>query len=289
MMRTGIYVGIIMKGDMKMERKHACPEWHGQIIVILLVIAIGIIKIQCAWADPSESKPAVSAINAKVSGGYADFDSKSAGFGSASVTLPLTHSIGFSIDGLGGKYDSDSLWGVGGNLFWRNPDKGLIGIIGSKVQAGAASVSRGGATGELYLDRFSLFTDIGYQAGDIKQDGVFSDIGLRWYAVDNLALSAGCAYSGGVTAGVIGMEYMPAFKVVPGIALFVNGSWGQGDYHSVVAGVKYYFGKENKTLKARHREDDPENSALNGLVFGGQAGFVFRPEPEPEFDLRRPA
>jgi hypothetical protein len=32
---------------------------------------------------------------------------------------------------------------------------------------------------------------------------------------------------------------------------------GSDDYVSVMGGLRFYFGAEDKSLKARHREDDP--------------------------------
>jgi len=249
------------------------------------VMVISLFGIQLAYASSLESKPAVSGINAEIAGGYADLDAASTKFGSASLTLPLTHCFGLAIDGLGGDYSASSLGGVGGNLFWRNPDRGLIGIIGSNVQVGANNVSRGGVSGEVYLDCFSVLTDVGYETGDTIKHGVFSDLTLRWYAIDNFALNAGCAYSGRNAAGLIGAEYMPNLKILPGLTLFARGSWGESNYHSVVAGVKYYFGN-GKTLRQKHREDDPENTALSGLLLGsqGEGGFTNKPEAQPTED-----
>jgi hypothetical protein len=242
-------------------------------LITVITLAVGIIiAVQQTWADSGESKPAVSDINAKISGGYADLDAASTSFGTVSVTFPLTHRLGLSIDGLGGDYSANSLWGVGGTLFWRNPDKGLLGIMGSNVQTGADKVSLGGVTGELYLnDQFSILTDVGYQSGGIIEDGVFSELGLRWYIMNNLAIGTGLAYAGKNTLGMLDLEYMPDFKVLPGLALFAYGGWGESDYSSVMAGVRYYFGSEDKTLKERHRQEDPQNMALKGLLLAGQA------------------
>ena len=45
----------------------------------------------------------------------------------------------------------------------------------------------------------------------------------------------------------------------------------------MIAGAKYYFGGSGKTLKQKHREDDPPNSALNGLSLCAQ-GNCFEEE-----------
>ena len=263
--------------------KNAYVRKNFLLIVCVLAIAASITFIGRLWADSSESsgsKPAVSKLNAKVGGAYADFDSASTGYGTASVTLPLGHRFGLSVDGLGGSYDSDSLWGAGGSLFWRNPDKGLLGIIGSNVKVGSNNAYRGGATGELYLGNFSILSDVGYLNGETINAGAFADLQLRWYALKNLAVSAGCAYANNVTAGLVGMEYM-FDKVLPGVALFVDGSWGGDGYHSVMGGARYYFGGTGKTLKEKHREDDPPNNALQGLVLCSQGNCFAKEESTP--------
>jgi len=39
--------------------------------------------------------------------------------------------------------------------------------------------------------------------------------------------------------------------------VFVDAMVGSDDYVSVMGGLRFYFGAEDKNLKARHREDDP--------------------------------
>ncbi|MEI8175241.1 MAG: hypothetical protein WCG78_00030 [Candidatus Omnitrophota bacterium] len=245
-------------------------------IFFLAVCAIGILA---ARAGAVESKPAVSAINAKVSGGYADLSADKTWFGDGSVTIPVGHSFGVALDGIGGDYSADAMWGMGGTLFWRNPDQGLLGIIGSETQIGSYESYRGGATGELYLGPVSLSADAGYQNGRSIKGGLFSQLGLNWYPMDNLSLGTGCAYSGRDTAGLVNVEYMPGLKVLPGVAFFADARWGESNYHSFLTGVTYYFGPGNKSLKARHREDDPQNQALKGLFLASQGGLTNAPAP----------
>ena len=40
-------------------------------------------------------------------------------------------------------------------------------------------------------------------------------------------------------------------------SLFVEGRAGEGSFHGVWGGVRFYFGQKDKTLIRRHREDDP--------------------------------
>jgi hypothetical protein len=258
-----------------------------QISTGVIVIA-AIMAINGAWADVSAQKPAVSDINAKLSFDVADFDAASAIFGTAAVTFPMTQRIGFALDGLAGDYSANSLWGIGGNLFWRDPDQGLIGIIASQIQIGAATAKRNGLYAEYYMDQFSFIGDLGYQSADTAKDAVFSDFGIKWYIMGNLAVGASCAYSSENLALVTRIEYMPAKDCLPGIAFFLNGSLGESSYTSIAGGVRYYFGSDDKTLQKRHREDDPENTVLNGLIYGAQGGLgeTIRPNLPTEEEIR---
>ena len=52
----------------------------------------------------------------------------------------------------------------------------------------------------------------------------------------------------------MGFEFQP--EALPG-SVFVDAMVGSDDYVSVMGGLRFYFGAEDKSLKARHREDDP--------------------------------
>ena len=54
--------------------------------------------------------------------------------------------------------------------------------------------------------------------------------------------------------GAIGFEFQP--ESLPG-SVYVDAMAGSDDYVSVMGGLRFYFGAEDKSLKARHREDDP--------------------------------
>jgi hypothetical protein len=52
--------------------------------------------------------------------------------------------------------------------------------------------------------------------------------------------------------------------------VFVDAMVGSDDYVSVMGGLRFYFGAEDKSLKARHREDDP-GSFFNLLARAAEA------------------
>jgi hypothetical protein len=67
----------------------------------------------------------------------------------------------------------------------------------------------------------------------------------------------GHRYLGGKHALALGTEH--AFTLGNGQAssLFVEARLGEGDFHGVWGGLKFYWGQKDKSLIARHRQDDP--------------------------------
>src|SRR5690606_26316383 len=51
------------------------------------------------------------------------------------------------------------------------------------------------------------------------------------------------------------IEFRPGFEAMPGMSFFLDGQVGEDNHHSVLAGVRFYFG-ESTTLIDRHRRDD---------------------------------
>jgi hypothetical protein len=85
----------------------------------------------------------------------------------------------------------------------------------------------------------------------------FDEINFAYYLTDNWKAFVGHRYLGGKNALALGTEY--AFQVQPGLfgSLFVEGRLGDDNSQGVWGGVRFYFGQRDKTLMARHREDDP--------------------------------
>jgi hypothetical protein len=229
------------------------------------------------------SEPAVSGPNGKFDliGGVVDTNSTSTdgvGLAAGSYSIPLDHAYGFQIDGVAGVVDDDFVGGVAGHLFWRDPSVGLLGITGAFVGVDGSNgapnrdVTRLGGEGEYYLDQFTLEAAAGYQFGKNTDDGFYGSVDLAWYATDDLRL-----HIGGETNPVLdhsfraGFEYQPGIAGWSGLALFADGTVGDDGYASALGGVRFYFG-ENKSLKDRHRKDDPGNDAL-GIILGGGVSY----------------
>jgi hypothetical protein len=112
------------------------------------------------------AKPAVSALNGKLSvQGGADNDLP-AYRAIGSLSLPLGTEFGFQADGLVGSLDDRFEGAFGGHLFWRNPDFALLGVYanyGYADRLGGIEAATAAAEAELYWNRFTASGIAGYQ------------------------------------------------------------------------------------------------------------------------------
>lgn len=245
------------------------------LMIPALGAMIGFGSVGAAAAAEDTSAPAVSAINGKIAimGNYSDTDSVDdiyGGIAAGSLTIPGDHRFGVQFDGVLGADHDSHVAGIGGHFFWRDPTSALVGLTGSYVvknndSASDQSASRLGAEGELYLDQFTVSARGGYQFGSNVDDGTYSGLDISWYATDNLKFSVGAANDPQFdTTGRAGIEFQPGLFGVPGLSFFADGAVGDDGFATASVGVRFYFGDKEKTLKDRHRYDDPEeNLALN--------------------------
>lgn len=203
--------------------------------------------------------PAVSAINGKIEGAggfYEDEVGDGARFqGVASLSLPLGCLFGAQVDVGAGDLDGDGFFGVGGHLFMRDPSSYLLGIHGQYIDLSGEDIFRLGPEAELYLDNVTLSAMAGLEdVENFDTDDVVAQIEAAYYISDNFKLYAGYRHFLPIDAGAIGFEFQP--ESLPG-SVFVDAMVGSDDYVSVMGGLRFYFGADDKSLKARHREDDP--------------------------------
>lgn len=224
-------------------------------------------------------------------------------YGMGSVSAPLGQQFGIQLDlGLSQSFEDDilfglgqvdhSAYGIGAHLFWRDPDTALVGVYGHYLRLNRdtdilflpfkrqTDVFRVAAAGEYYIDDFSLEGHIGADflrtrlsifGGEISNEsGTFLNARAvaAYYPIDNARIFAGAKYAFEEFAGVAGAEYMFASDSPVAPAVFVEGSYGQ-ETKSISAGLRVYFGPTGKSLKARHREDDPRAQLFDDLAIIG--------------------
>lgn len=264
------------------------------LVGVSLIALSGVPAIAADFNERFEGpKPAVSGINGKIEFGYLYLDvpggSADAFYGIGSLSAPIGHSFGLQIDAGIGRADTNpdiTIGGVGAHGFWRDPDKGLVGLYGHYVRAsgaGSGSVWRIGAEAEAYLDRISLEA---FAGADIARGGGSSrtfftgDLVAAFYATDNFRIHAGIGHAFDETYGRVGAEAMLPFGA-NNVALFGDGSFN-GDTQTYRVGLRVYFGESGKSLKARHREDDPRTRLFDVIPVSTPAAAPSPPPPPPD-------
>ena len=84
----------------------------------------------------------------------------------------------------------------------------------------------------------------------------FDQINLKYYFTDNWNGYVGHRYQGGKHALALGTEEVIPLTRSLTTTAFLEGSIGESDHHGIWGGLRYYFGKPEKTLIRWHREDD---------------------------------
>jgi hypothetical protein len=219
--------------------------------------------------------PAVSQPNLSVMTRGALFDENhfgSDGFAGVGIkgVVPLGTPFGFQGEAAVG---TDKYWGVGGHLFYRDPDRGLLGVFSSYEQNDNGHISRVGGEGSLYLGNFAIDSLAGYQQST-GGNGFYGKLDLSFYATPDFKLSGGVETEPQAIFGHAGFEWQPAFTGVSGISIYADGRFGDPDRNRVMAGINFHFGGVGKTLLDRDRRDDPE-----GLLFNSIAQQPETPKP----------
>jgi hypothetical protein len=268
------------------------------------LIGVGLVPRTASSADlpvkapvhPTGCTQAVDGINGKVGGFGGSFANKGIYGGAASLGLPLGCEFGAQIDATAASFDKRFLGTIAGHLFWRDPAKALVGLYGSYAhwnsQVGGVRASHIGPEGELYMGRWTLQGVAGVEFGNTVSGTVdsliqtyevktrfFDQVNLAYYLQDNFKVFAGHRYLAGKNALALGGEYGIPMSGGVMAALFAEGRVGEGSFHGVWGGVRFYFGQKDKTLIRRHREDDPIDW---GNSFGPtQNGGSTTPTPNP--------
>jgi len=223
--------------------------------------------------------PAVSGVNGKIEAAYTYIDVDNVGDANmgdigGSIAIPLGQQFGLQFDGgVATAEDLGTGFGVGVHAFWRDPSTALLGFYGDVVRYDTdfgpdVTNWRAGAEGELYLDRFTIEGFAGadfIDAGDEDETYFSAEALAAFYVTDDFRLQAGVGHRFDDTFARIGAEAMLPFAD-RNVALFGDGSFGD-DVTTARVGMRVYFGEAGKSLKDRHRQDDPRMRLFD--VFGG--------------------
>ena len=235
--------------------------------------------------------PAVDGLNAKVEGLAGSLARHDLYGSQASVSFPLGRWVGLQIDGAGGTLDERAFGGVAGHLFLRNPAMGLLGVYVSHTfwdRFGGVAATQATGEFELYWGRLTLQGIAGVEFGsssshtittttvrpaaigvagaittttsvdsyDVKTRFI-DQVNLKYYLTEDWQAYAGHRYLGGEHALALGTEL--ALPLGGGVMSsgFVEARLGTDEFEGIWGGLRFYFGRMDKPLIRRHREDDP--------------------------------
>lgn len=211
---------------------------------------------------------AVSALNGKLEGSYGEVnDTYSRGI-AASLSVPVAQSWGIQVDSLYQHAAEDDFYGLGAHFFTRKSETGLLGLVAGGVHSGTIDNFAVAVEGEYY---FPWLTVGGYAGYDNVQsngsivtysprvtdhdDFALANLYVAAYPMPNLMLRLDYLHRINRNFYSLQVEYQTPIK---GLAAFGIVGIGDNDFFQLQGGVRYYFGGD-KTLKARHRQDDPTN------------------------------
>ena len=275
---------------------NCCSKYLYAVTLFVLVVSC----VQFISTPSNATEPAVSGLNGKISAEGGSFDTDGDLLPSdeeylvkGSITAPISHSFGFQLDGALGERSQETLFGGGLHLFHRDPSRYLIGFYGSAHDLEDISIWRASIEVEYYWQQFSMEGIMGYQHLDLpsRVNGIpllptdegnfFTNIDFGYYATDNLRFTGGYRYENELSIGSLEVEYaVPSSRGF--YSIFASGRVGENDYDRIVGGIRFYFGQDNiKSLKARHREDDPKNWVPD-IPLDVQLEQLSDPAPEPE-------
>lgn len=226
------------------------------------------------------SNDAVSQVNGKANVFAGNFDGENGWSGEGSVSWPIAQHYGAQLDVLHTKVDDVEFSGIGAHLFWRDNTKGLVGLSVGGIDGDLQHSIEIAAEGEYYLHQITLAGKLGhasikYDAPapfiDTDKGGLLTQASVGWYPMNNLNVAASAERRFNQNAYSLEAEFqLPDSNV----SLLVNLMEGAHDYDHAWFGVRYYFG-ERKSLKTRHRHDDPK-SLLTGTLAGiGHYGAAY--------------
>lgn len=215
---------------------------------------------------------AVSEINGKIDSAYGNLNSSEGWTSEGSISVPIADSLGFQFDALYADVEDVDFKGFGGHFFWRDHESGLLGISLGGVWGDLVDSYELSLEGEYYLNWLTLGAKAGYANIEYETPAPFIEtdesklFGLLYatvYPVDDLSISVGLENRFDNNSVRLDAEcQLP----VNGLSLFTRTMVAENDYDHVLLGLRYYFGGE-KSLKKRHRHDDPR-SVVQDILFG---------------------
>lgn len=251
-------------------------------LVIGGTMAAGLLSSTALAADIEPGcVPAVSGLNGKLeaAGGYIeDLDDGTRFHGVGTLSFPLGCMFGAQLDVGAGDLDGTDFWGVGGHFFTRDPESYLLGVHAQYIDLDGFDIFRIGPEAELYLGNITLSAFAGLEDAEGLSDDIIVNAEAAYYFTEDFKISGGYRRFLDIDAGAVGFEFQPGLGFP--VSLFADAMFGSDDYTSIMGGIRIYFGGEDKSLMARHRQDDPPH-LFNLLRQVGDDGIGDDDEDDP--------
>ncbi len=199
--------------------------------------------------------PAVAQPNGEISTAAGIINNDTRAIIAGKFAAPLSHSFGVQIDGSQIVGEGTDRGGLGGHVFYRDPQKYLLGMTGMWSRISSEDLYRVGPEAELYLKDVTFRISGGWQHGFDETTG-YGNAKVTYYPMDNLTVAVrGEAFSKVRSAG-LEVEYQPNEKP---FTVFATGGDSNNADGTYLAGVRFTFGAPGTSLKQRHRQYDPVN------------------------------
>lgn len=238
----------------------------------LLCLFLGI-----AWLGQAGAGNADVAFTGEIYGGTLDDDllgndTVLSGYGN--VTVPLMNNFGLHLEALAEDWDQFESQNIGGHLYWRNPQAGLLGLIVSHSEFDEfglnTDVDGVGAEAELYLGMLSLAA----QYARLDSDDVLLD-GEDYTAAEAHLTPADAWYLSGGVRGAADFDTVYAevnFRPTGGTSplnLYGGATWDE--LESQYIGISYdVMSRSNSNLAVFLEADQGQEDGVdfNGVFLG---------------------
>lgn len=237
---------------------------------------------------PSQPAVAVDAVNFEFSilgGGYQRnvLGSASNAMFTASVAtpLPIFHNFGAQIDAAAGVYDGDFTSAAAGlHLFWRDSERGMVGIYGDWAYTDNEHGGRVGVELSSYQDRWSIDALVGMQFGQHFETEFIDEVDLSYYYTDDFRISVGHRLTSRGHVGNLSFESLLNEQGLEGVSVFGEIEAGEDNYVGGFAGIRYAFGSNSSSLIERDRRSSVQVRIPRNLSSVTQCGNLDVPRPE---------
>ena len=200
---------------------------------------------------------------------------------SVATPLPIFHNFGAQLDGAVGVYDGDFTSAAAGlHLFWRDSERGMIGIYGDWAYTDPEHGGRVGVELSSYKDRWSVDALLGMQFGQHFETEFIDEVDLSYYYTDDLRVSVGHRLTSRGHVGNLSFEHLLTDQGFEGVSVFGEIEAGEDSYVGGFGGIRYAFGGNSTSLIERDRRSSVQVRIPRNLSSVTQCGELDVPRPK---------